>query len=1283
MAQAPRATTPWYALKQGAAGLAEATVADASLPGESYRPSLIYNLPAVADFARNIFSGAPEQSDFLSDSSKRVQAASERANNFFGVEEPQNALETAARYGLPLLIPGAGVASGIAKGVAKGAAKVAPKATKAVGDAGRAVATANPRTTAAAAKLAPVVAEILAPVNLTTKTKKGTAALAGGAGAFGAGVSEAVDYLQPNADYISIRETLLGIRDPEFVAEDGFTYTNLDTMDAQQMHMADSNDLNNAIAGTMIGLGAVLGVRSLRDGRVAAKIAQQEQEVAGVAMTGKQFETSDLLTAGEQVATKLADSNLPIRKAVETATNKQYATEIGMRASLLSNNAQASRSQHFMRTGEIILPSGVSRRYTPLGPVLEQAGQELDVDTMKVVSDAMISRSVMDTYARTGKLITNETVDGKQVTYADHLANVNRATSDPQLVEYMDAIDQSYREILHYKLETGLISTNEYQRLRAENPNYAQLSNDVEKLNAPRKREDFSANRIISTLARTEDEGGSIKAGAFASPLNTIADAWAQTIRATELNNFRSELLQTLSGAAGTSNIVKRVGKANKETDKVHTVFENGTRVDYIVNDPALSEALNFFPRSATILLDKAREFGQMTTTGPLGSVVSGSWFTALKSPMYDTLTVAGNRGKMSYGLINEGLEKITSGKLSLGSLDLSQYITAYSGAVRLLAEDMVGSAARSMADKLASNQSGILYGVPRPVFEQVQQTLEKSFEASVKAMMDRHGATSSSFFGSEDLARPMSGMEGIAPSFARLQSDYAMSEVVKGSKDPMRIGQEVARRTSTHVASNFMARATTKVFHALNNGAKYSLFAANKDKFTDPAMLAAMVRDASVDTAKHGSSQAVNRVTSSVMYSNLAIQTMYRMGQAFKNDPMAATMNYVGPAVSLAALYLASNAMDPDVLEANRNKTIEQKISSPTIFGGVEIPVEHVNRMIWGPMVAVIDELFGVNSGELDIPAIQQLMPLLDDMMSEEAFQKAMKKTGAYVVEGISPISIDAEAGKPTSFGNPLFDTFAASMGMDITQNRIAGRVTEPQEQAPITDLNNPDRNDARIGAQAANILAGLGGAAGQAMVQMYNDFAGAMGEGYNLEQATQVSGSRYMDRFATGAGLVKPLAIDAANHLFGPYEVKQSTVDTEWLILNDKVEGVQAQQKLYQLNNRGDLTSQGPTATLRATPVQPLEGNQLYIAAMADQLMKDKRMTFYSNRAKDLTTRARDIQHGYGVRIGDRNMSLNELNVERRRIARERLEIVNEYENYVREALGDPDFTWTQFKP
>jgi hypothetical protein len=233
------------------------------------------------------------------------------------------------------------------------------------------------------------------------------------------------------------------------------------------------------------------------------------------------------------------------------------------------------------------------------------------------------------------------------------------------------------------------------------------------------------------------------------------------------------------------------------------------------------------------------------------------------------------------------------------------------------------------------------------------------------------------------------------------------------------------------------------------------------------------------------------------------------------------------------------------------------------------------------------------------------------------------------------------------------------------------------------VTDLNNPDKNNATISAYAANLLSAIGGAAAQGMVQVYNEFAGAMGEGYSVTQSADVSGSKYMDNLVKSGGLVKPLSANAANHLFGPYEVKQATVDNEWLVLNDKVEGVETQTKLFQEHQRGDLTSQGNTATFRGAQVKPLEGANLVVAAMADALSKDPRYAYYTNRAKDLTKRARDIQNGFGVRIGDRNMSLNELNEERRRIAKERLFVVHEYENLIRQETGNPDFTWESVKP
>jgi len=1285
-------TTPADLLRQGAAGLIESSVANAALPGEKYRPAIAYTLPAaggaIYDLARTYFTGkAPENTGgFVDTSMERIGIAADNTNEFLGIDNPSNAAEMASRVGLSLLVPGGGIAKGAGKAAGAVAKVIAPTAAVKAGNAAKQVLAMAPKKVKTGAKVA---AEIVSPIRIVGGSSvKAGVPIAAGAAALGVGIGELADNLMPNNEYTSLRESMVGVRDEYYTDVEGNLQLDAEAADYNREQLNDADDLSNATIAALGAAGIAFGVRGVFTRQQAARDAAVRQQVGNTKLVGKDIETSDLLSAGDSAATKLFDSSIPLR-TVGNRLVDGFGDYIANRAARASNVASGAKAGHFMKTGQFTLPNGKVQRSVPLGPVLEAAGKELDDVSYARLNDALVSRTTIDTYNATGNLTTNVDKFGNPITLAQHQQNVSGVMNDPKLAKYVTYMDRSMRDLLRFKLDAGIITRDEFFAQTKRNPNFAELAQDFEGLSKKAgETKLFDANRLLGLNNRTGTEGAGIKGGQFAPPMNLVADAWTSTIKSAEINHLRKEFLEM--GVARNSKLIKRVqGKAytgSAEKGRVQTVYDKGEPIDYIVKDPVLSDALSFFPRATVDVLGHMRAIGQAGNTGVPGSVISGSLFTVLKSPIYDSLMSMVNKPKgMNLGLLNEMLASVSSGKLSIGRADPTAFVSGYVYFARIAADELKIGMANRMATNLITGDHGIFEGLGPQRIDALQKALQNSYEASIKASMDRTGASSGTLWGSPDMSRAAAGLEEIAPAAVRQQSRYVAREII--ASDMGEWGKAVALSKNAVVSANahFFVRTMMKMGTMAHNSARYGAYATNQyNKNIDPMVLAAAVRDITSDTAKFGSSASVQAATDIVMYFNVGMQAIYRTGQTFVRDPVNFAANFGATGAMMIAAYLHSQATDPDVLAINQGKTIEQKIQSMTLWGGVEYPIEHFFRPMLGMILPVIDEVFGINDGELDLPSIAALSEWLEDDTSDEVLQDSMSRGIASGLEGLSPIPINIDdEGSPVNIsnsGNPAFDAMLVVMGVDPTQLRLSGRAAAPREVDYVADPNNVNAGSPLFGATAKSIVAALFGTAGQSFADMSNDVAKAIGAGGSLGKGLEVAGSRYTDALVRGATVNKPIAKKAAADLFGPYEVKESVADAIWSITQGKDDALRAFNKMYNDENLQGRTNRSASGEQdgRDVPLAPLEGDLAVIAEVAKAASSDPRMSYANSRLTALTAASRNIQNGFLTNIGTRNTKLNEVAAERKEMTALKLHVLHEYEGVVRERTGEIDFTW-----
>lgn len=1275
--------------KQLAAGMAEGTVANASETPGSYRPAIVDQPAALVGVIKQIASGkgfdnSNVAEQYITNSLRRANLASQRTNETLGVSNPKNTNELALRVIGNLALPGAPRGAKVAEILDK-----LPLGAKAV-SAARATAKVTPKPVKLAAKVAAEVALPARQTSLKTAAATGTVLTAG----LDTLLDQTVDPTtgeryqgsvpkmlgvestpHPHENYVPPDEldqlamgtaVTLGdaheddLKDPiDLLAEHHLTQQDADTHDQDEK-------LNN-YEKAAVAVGAVIG------GAAIARYGHQflgAREAASVLpdnlpqFTGKAYRTSRSGLASK-AKTAIVQQDQPIRNMAEEFLGRNYAKQWGYRADRMTNVSIGSRVKHFFHTGELPATGG---RSVKLAPTAEAYAKELSPDEQRLVSDALNAASSLDDYRATGVLSSlNRDREGNPVTAKQLSALVDSVKSNPKYAKYFDAVQKSYDDLLKYQVARGRMTHADYVKLREKRPNYVEMNRNLEG-DAPFATEThrYSANTDQGLgAARATEEGGGIQGTTgVGNPFVSLFDRWTNEIRRSDLNDLRADFLVNMDARNALNNkglrIIEQV-TPNRTDDDIHRVRVGGRELAFKVRDPEVARALHMSPRASYKTLEGLRQMQQSMTTGPLASVFN--LFAATKSPIYDATIANITRPKgMKLGLANRLL------------------VGGYTGALRYMWDDMRGAMATTLRDNMIRENSWLKGLLGDANLDNLATMFENSYENSVKADIDRLGITSATMHGSPDASKLASGVEQVAPHFAQAAEDWIRDDIAlaasKGDLSPFKATLATTKSAYASANASRIARIYGSVVEALHNGVRYSAHAANKGNIKNLDEHISAIRRLSADSSQHGGSDLWNKTMGSLMYANLGVQSLYEVARRAKEQPVTFLLNMGTLTGTIAAMHYAALGSDPVAMERHKAKTPQQRSISLTTFGGAEIPLDPVTRLYTSALFPLYDRISGVSDGNFNPNFFKVMESWLegDAPKVDEATQKEMSIGLWEAVQANNPLS-------PASF--PIANVGAASFGVDPGMSRVTDETTMERTQSLTGLEDDTSRPDSLLSAHMENMLSALFSTTGRSIYQMADDLTRSYGKTSDLNKSTEVALNRWRDNAVKGAGPFRPI-------LFGNYPSVESASDINYQMLKDREPGIkQATDVLSKDVKAGNVVSGLNPFTARFLPqeegVAPppeVRGTELgYISSMASQLERQ-----FLKPHRDILAGLGKQVEGYNAQYTtpytERNVAVNKINEERRYQRLMMLNNTRRYEEIISQRLGRP-FTFKDFDP
>lgn len=1269
-------------VKQMLAGAAEATIANSSETKGNYRPAVVDSVPAVVGTIASLIKGRQMDGSnaaerWVNNSMRRAQLASDRTNKTLGIADPKDTNELGLRIMGGLVIPSPGKAS-LAKGVTKVAAK-APKTATAV----KKVAAAAPKTTKAVGKTAKVAAEVAVPFRQTG---------IGPAGAVGIGMTGVLDPVLEATDpeYSGIGEEVVeapalddidqlmlqeAVDSGEITPEEAPELTSIGISEEEVIQVEEEEKASRFEQGAMIVAAALGGAATVKIGSKYLKSrfgAATDPENVG-RFTGKQFKSS-ALGRKDQLVTAAFDQTQPMRAAADNFLGRDHARSIKYRLDAIANTSLQAKAQHAFLTGE--LPK-VNFRTQKLAPIAEAYAKELSPKEQLDVSDALNAASSLDDWRATG-VLASMTKDrlGSSIGPRELEMLVQGVRSKPKLAKYFDAIQQSYRDMAKYENQVGLISNDDYQKMLARRPNYVpqrrNLDTDVQYSPVTSQ---YSANNDALGMSRSTDAGGGIQGtSGIGNPFTGVFDDWSDIIRRAEHNDIRQDILTKLEGTAATDanghKLVERV-KPNTRGENVHSVKINGREQKFIVRDPELARSLHFTPRVAVPVLEQMRQFGQNFTTGPIASLFN--FFNTTAAPIFDSSVTA--------------LLKNPGTKIGLDNYFL---IGGHAGGLRYIGDALNGQVAALLRDNLMRDVSPLKRLLGPDLLERFTDFMEGVYANSNKAQMDALGITSHTMWGSPDPSELLSGMETIAPNFARatnaaLQVDVNNAYKV-GDIRLFRTAIEKAKSTSVRVKSNAIVRAYGLLSEAMHNGARYTAFAANRKPdgslSGNVERLVSDMRRLAADTSKHGASNWVGVPVNASMYGPISMQTLFEVGKRFGENPGNILLNATTQSMLISALLYTSLANDDEALERHLAKSSTQKATSVSLAGGVELPLDPLQRLISAPSLALMDHLSGINEGQFNPEFLQVMENFLEGdgaPLDEEFYTDFDIRMSKAVEDNMPVIGYNFRTGSINMQSIPIASMAIASVNADPGMTRITGEVM-PNRTQDITglDIGEGKKPDSLVNSWMEGMITSIFSSTGRTMLGIADDAYRASIKGASTKSALEMAAQSWRDKAAPSAKIFRPL--------FGEYESVKNANDLNYEIVKEKEPGIEQAVMVVNKDYRsGGLTGLGK-ANRELEPEEgvdrpELEGTEaLYIGQIAVELTKD-----LQRNAQVLNAVGTEIENKkaeYLSPLEERNKFINSRREEKLYQHMMMRSQIEEAEKAISTTIGRP-FTFREFNP
>lgn len=1011
--------------------------------------------------------------------------------------------------------------------------------------------------------------------------------------------------------------------------------------------------------------GAILAGLGLR-ARASWKGALEAKRAA--AQTG-QLVGSPADEQKTSLATNLSSNFINEREAVKAAVRKDapaVAPRIDNEQNLIAPAVINTKFQHAFETGE--LPESAVNLGS-IGPELNTIVKTLTPGERMVLSRGLAAKTALDqiataTAAKRG-VYTQTMFNG--YTNAELEAFARTVDLDPKLSAAAATIRNAFRKIPDYLEEQGRITPQQKAAWLTANPNYVHLSkgnidtNDTSFFGIQVGRKG-SLHEADSLQHRTLDTAEGVQS--VADPLVDFPRYLRAVITDVEHNKARRSALEALDGGATFG--VRRVAKP---ADDTITVQIQGQDVHYRVPDKALHAGLLYNPTLSTNWFTQA---GNAVNKVFIPTVVGKKLnpLFPLTSAIYDNQTQRLTRLPGTHlGVLNEILNKagLQPGRIvgnTLSTLDPSQLavIQIPVGSMRYLIDSGAQAFSRRLVDSIARSD-GFLDSVLDPQTKQnLADWLTNFYLNSNKAEGMRLGVFGRHVYDHEDLQRPLSGIEDVAPDLSVYGAESALA------LSPTKLHSAWAASNLMNVRANAepMSRLLFTIQNAVKEAPTYQAIAANRRAFTDKTEFAAKMRRLGGDMGQRGMGEGGQTANALIPFFNQAGQPVAEFVDIIRKNPAQAMLNITSViAPSLVLQYLAA-ASDPEVAEKLRNDSPGQAANRMYLPGGVQLPTEQLTRPIWGMSVQLLNELSGLNDGEFDPNFVKALQRLADVGIDEETWEGMMASFKA-----------GEQAANPIHVSNiPLANVAGSLAGIDMGLSRVAGEVV------PIDNKENVEGNF--ISKQHEKAITSVFAGTVAAYIEAMLDFAyTAKGSDGDVGQAMRVGMSRITDKVANTNGPIEGM-------LYKDYEKVISANDPAQQLMHKKLDRIRDITTVYNEDVRApgmtgvdfrtnmELPSNRPELVkeqYRQTALRP-------IGEETARLMRDIRDAQSElNKLVERDRTIRDKNEIFLPTIEQRNAMRNQTLARRQELVDLILFDTKQAEERIRVRIGDPTFSYQNF--
>lgn len=621
-----------------------------------------------------------------------------------------------------------------------------------------------------------------------------------------------------------------------------------------------------ALGATAAGVAAA-GLALGRPGR-ASKVFRERGADTQTALGAIPMDSVERL--GQALKSNVLDDRSAIKQAVTLTrgTNEARAFDDIVRSRTGNTvDAQIDRAYNM----GMLSQDGSERFHKPLNAIRETFRQ-MPEDVQKKADD---------TYAMLNELSNRRRGlrPSMYVSTDDLLRQTNINMSNPVIGGFVSDVDQVMRKVSDWRYKEGVISRGQWQAEKARGHYMPEIAADVPQhwieAGVRKLRDGFmprgTSREAINVAASEKQRLGGI---AEHKRLSEVFDGYIHTqLREVNANSVRRELLNAITDRQIPDRnrmLVRKLKKGEKSSARTVTVRDTGNDVRYDVGDPRLFKALQFRPRMAIPVANSMRKMFQRTTTGSLNPLF------APISAVYDmTFAALGTRSDRVTGPLDTALKRVgapdrvrevLAGPVRVADIPMTYMQGVFSG--------LAGRYRQMQAERLAdiAAQSG------HSVDQAAAQKAADTFMNTMYGTIHRYGRTGGTLI-------DMSSELDIARQKLRAKiTDRASIRWYNHVLDSVRDGMQMGLFTRNYA----------ETVHDLHNRTGTAITQPLSEK--EIMRLANDVRKVSADPTNQAGWQAVNAVASTGPYANIILQSIgHLVHTILTNRSAQSTVAFIG----------------------------------------------------------------------------------------------------------------------------------------------------------------------------------------------------------------------------------------------------------------------------------------------------------------------------------------------------------------------------------------------------